>query len=166
MNVHEIGMGEILIVSHKSFCCLIDFHECSPKWVPWMILFRIFNTMWRESFFCRGSLFSAWLCRLLGVMTRFLQTTNDSSGRRKWTPGHFSTLKNDRGSIFEGGRYSSLHRHIHMYMWYDWNIGDCDLKQKLKPMDLHSRWKYLHYSERSLCEKLLPWEEVLLFLFL
>ena len=43
--------------------------------------------MYRESFFFRGSLFSAWLCRLLGVMTRFLQTKNDPSGGRKWTPG-------------------------------------------------------------------------------
>ena len=34
MNVYEIGMGEILIVSHKSFCCAIDFPEYSPKWVP------------------------------------------------------------------------------------------------------------------------------------
>ena len=57
-----------------------------------------------------GSLFSAWLCRLLGVMTRFLQTKNDPCGRRKWTSGHFSTTKNDRGSIFDEGRYSSLHR--------------------------------------------------------
>ena len=43
-------------------------------------------------------------------MTRFLRTKKDPFGRRKWTPGHFSTLKNDRGSIFDGGRYSSLHR--------------------------------------------------------
>ena len=34
MNVYEIGIGEIIIVSHKSFCCSIDFSECSPKWVP------------------------------------------------------------------------------------------------------------------------------------
>ena len=34
MNVYEIGMGEILIVSHKSFRCSIDFPERSPKWVP------------------------------------------------------------------------------------------------------------------------------------
>ena len=34
MNVYEIGMGEILKASHKSFCSSIDFPECSPKWVP------------------------------------------------------------------------------------------------------------------------------------
>ena len=34
MNIYEIGMGEILIESNKSFCCSIDFPECSPKWVP------------------------------------------------------------------------------------------------------------------------------------
>ena len=34
MNVYEICVGEILIVSHKSYYCSIDFPECSPKWVP------------------------------------------------------------------------------------------------------------------------------------
>ena len=34
MSVNEICMGEILIVSHKSFYCSIDFLECSPKLVP------------------------------------------------------------------------------------------------------------------------------------
>ena len=29
MNVYENGMGAILIVSHKSFCCSIDFLEWS-----------------------------------------------------------------------------------------------------------------------------------------
>ena len=34
LNAYEIGIGEILIVSHQSFCCSIDFPECSPKLVP------------------------------------------------------------------------------------------------------------------------------------
>ena len=64
---------------------------------------------------CEGSHFSTgghFSPPGLGVMTHFLQTKNDPFGRRKWTPGHFSTTKNDRGSIFDGSRYSSLHRQI------------------------------------------------------
>ena len=43
---------------------------------------------------CEGSHFSTgghFSPPGLGVMTRFLQTKNDPFGRRKWTPGHFST---------------------------------------------------------------------------
>ena len=38
----------------------------------------------------------------LGVMTRLLQTKNDPFSRRKRTPGHFSTTKDDPKSIFDG----------------------------------------------------------------
>ena len=49
MNVYENGMGAILIVSHKSFCCSIDFlewsicHRCLYEPVAWYWL------GWRES---------------------------------------------------------------------------------------------------------------------
>ena len=87
MNVYENGMDAILIVSHKSFCCSIDFLEWSLQLVPQMILFRRFNGMWRESFSTGGHFSPPGL----GVMTRFLPTKNDPFGRRKWTLGHFST---------------------------------------------------------------------------
>ena len=85
MNVYENGMGAILIVSHKSFCCSIDFLEWNeyPKWSYSGDLIEF-----EGSHFSTGGHFSP---PGLGVMTRFLQTKNDPFGRRKWTPGHFST---------------------------------------------------------------------------
>ena len=71
--------------------------------------------------FLRGSLFNACVMRLWGVMTRFLQMKNEPSRRRKLTPGHFSTSKNDRGTLFDGGYHSSFCRQR-------WNITTQELK--------------------------------------
>ena len=52
------------------------------------------------SHFCTGGHFSP---PGLGVMTRFLQTTNDPFGRRKWTPGHFFYVEKWPGVDFRWG---------------------------------------------------------------
>ena len=86
MNVYENGMGAILIVSQKSFCCSIFPNEVFNEYPKWSYS--------RDLMECEGSHFSTgghFSPPGLGVMTRFLQTKNDPFGRRKWTPGHFST---------------------------------------------------------------------------
>ena len=87
MNVYENGIGAILIVSHKSFCVRSIFsNEVFNEYPKWSYSGDLME--------CEGSHFSTgghFSPPGLGVMTRFLQTKNDPFGRRKWTPGHFST---------------------------------------------------------------------------
>ena len=49
---------------------------------------------------------------------------NDPSDHRKLTSGHFASSKIDRGSLYEGGHYSSLHRTTDRWVLYqlDWSF--------------------------------------------
>ena len=78
-----------------------------PRWDSFMILNRKFNRLWR-SHFSTGVTFHRMSVAIFGVMTRFLHTKNDPSGRKKLTPGHFFDVEKWLGLLFDGGHYSSL----------------------------------------------------------
>ena len=94
----------------KDNTCLI-FCKCNLDEIP--LLPKIKDLWLVKESFSTGVALQRAVVATFGVITRFLQSKNDPSGRREWTPGHFSTLKNDHESLFGGVHYSSLHRRCH-----------------------------------------------------